>query len=269
MTPLIIAADDFAQSAAIDRGILSLVAQSHLSAFSCLVLSPRWPEASAAITRDIRSRADVGLHLDFTQYPQAMRASLPRLIVSASLRSLSRQAIRAAIETQCNRFEDALGTAPDYVDGHQHVHQLPQIRDVLIEVLSRRYRHHLPWLRIARPNVADGSKAAIIGMLGSEALARLARRHGFRHTTRLLGVYDFKGSASDYRQRLAGWLAQANAERGCALMCHPAVETSATSEQHTDPIHAARVNEYRILSNAQLPGLLAAYGVTPGRGDQL
>ena len=269
MMSLIIAADDFAQSAAIDQGILLLVAQSRLSAFSCLVLSPRWPEAAASITADIRNNADVGLHLDFTQYPQAMRASLPRLIVRSSLRSLSPQAIRAAIETQCNRFEDALGTAPDYVDGHQHVHQLPQIRDVLIEVLSKRYPYHLPWLRIARPPAGDGFKAAVIGMLGSEALASLARRHGFRHTRRLLGVYDFKGNASDYRQRLAGWLAQAGTERSCALMCHPAVEAGPAAAQHTDPIHAARVNEYRILANAQLPALLATYGVTPGRGDQL
>src|SRR5437867_7212260 len=128
MTPLIISADDYAQSAAIDAGILALIQQQRLTATSCLTLSPRWAEAAKLITGEIRSKADIGLHLDFTQYEQPLRNSLPKLIVRTMARSLPRKAICASIETQLNHFEDALGTAPDYIDGHQHVHQLPQIR---------------------------------------------------------------------------------------------------------------------------------------------
>lgn len=270
MRPLIISADDYAQTTAIDRGILALVEQGRLTAFSCLVLSPRWPEAAKQVIPDIRSKADVGLHLDFTQYPQVTRSRLPLLIIKSLARSLPRKAIRASIITQLNHFEDALGTPPDYIDGHQHVHQLPQIRDELVDVMSHRYRHNMPWLRIARPPASDGLKAGIIGALGGTALARLARKHGIRHTRYLLGVYGFTGNASDYGEKLANWLSVAARQKvPCALMCHPALEDGVTADNLQDPIYQARLNEYHIFSNDALPGLMDKYQVRPGRGDTL
>ena len=270
MTPLIISADDYAQSAAIDRGILSLVEQSRISAFSCLVLSPRWPDAASRITPALRSQADVGLHLDFTQYEQAARSPLSWLIAKSLARALPLKAIRAAIITQLNHFEDALGNAPDYIDGHQHVHQLPQIRDELVDVMVQRYRHHLPWLRIARPPASDGFKGWVIGSLGSAALSRLASRHGILHNRHLLGVYDFQGNASAYGEHLAGWLAAAATHKGKAvLMCHPALEADTAVDGLQDPIYQARLNEYRIFSNEALPGLMKKYGIRAARGDSL
>jgi predicted glycoside hydrolase/deacetylase ChbG (UPF0249 family) len=270
MRTLIISADDYAQTAAIDRGILSLVEQERLTAFSCLVLSPRWTEAATQITAAIKSKADVGLHLDFTQYPQVTRSRLPLLIIKSLTHSLPRKAIRASIITQLNHFEDALSTPPDYIDGHQHVHQLPQIRDELIDIMTQRYRHNMPWLRIARPPASDGLKAGVIGALGSAALARLARQHGIRHTRYLLGVYGFTGNASDYGEKLADWLSTAAKQKApCALMCHPALEDGFTTDNLQDPIYQARLNEFHIYSNDALPGLMDKYQVRPGRGDSL
>lgn len=272
MKPLIIAADDYAQSAAVDRGILSLVGRSRISAFSCLVLSPRWPGAARQITPDIRSKADVGLHLDFTQYPQSTRSRLPLLILKSLIRGLPRKAIRAAIITQLNQFEDALGSAPDYIDGHQHVHQLPQIRDQLVDVVMQRYAHRLPWLRIAKPLRSDGLKGMVIGALGGNALERSARKHGIPHTSHLLGVYGFDGNASAYGERLAAWLSrlqQLAPQAHAALMCHPALETESSTDSLLDPVHAARLNEYRIFNNESLPGLMTKYQVRLARGDIL
>ena len=39
--------------------------------------------------------------------------------------------------TQWNHFIEATGKTPDFVDGHQHVHQFPVIRDVLVEFLNQ------------------------------------------------------------------------------------------------------------------------------------
>lgn len=270
MHSLIITADDYAQSDAIDNGILSLVEQGRLTGFSCLVLSPRWPQAAKRLTPAIQEKADIGLHLDFTQYPQVTRNRLPLLIAKSLTRYLPRKAIRASIITQLNHFEDALGKAPDYLDGHQHVHQLPQIRDELVDIMTQRYRHNMPWLRIAKPPASDGLKAGIIGLLGGATLARLARKHGIRHTRCLLGVYGFNGNASDYGERLARWLAvSARQKAPCALMCHPALDTGIAMDNLQDPIYQARLNEYRIFSNEALPGLLEKYQVRPARGDTL
>ena len=47
--------------------------------------------------------------------------------------------IRAEIERQLDTFEKHLGFPPDHIDGHEHVHVLPGIRQSLFEVVSRRY----------------------------------------------------------------------------------------------------------------------------------
>lgn len=278
MTPLIISADDYAQSPAIDAGILALIQQQRLTATSCLTLSPRWVEAAKLITGEVRSKTDIGLHLDFTQYEQPLRNSLTKLIARTIVRSLPRNAIRVSIETQLNRFEDALGTAPDYIDGHQHVHQLPQIRDELLDILARRYAARLPWIRIAQPPLQDGFKAMVIRALGAGRLRCSALKAGLRYSGTLLGVYGFSGDAADYHRRLAAWLHHAQSDEGdransgnviSALMCHPALGIPSSNSEFDDPIYRARLREYQILASDEFQALLAQYDIQPARGDAL
>lgn len=272
MTPLIISADDYAQSPAIDAGILALIQQQRLTAASCLTLSPRWTEAAKLITGEIRSKADIGLHLDFTQYEQPLRNSLAKLIVRTMGRSLPSKSIRESIETQLSRFEDALGTAPDYIDGHQHVHQLPQIRDELLDLVAQRYAAKLPWIRIAQPPLLDGFKAVIIRMLGADSLKSGALKAGLRHSGTLLGVYGFSGDVADYNKKLAIWLHHAQSNPGdviSALMCHPALATPSSNSKLDDPIYDARLREYQIFAGDEFKALLAQQGIRPVRGDAL
>ena len=270
MKKLVISADDYAQHVAIDDGILSLIEMGRITAASCLVLSPRWTEAAGRITPDIRSKADIGLHLDFTQFPQYMRMPLPILIMRSLLRSLPRKVIRASIMTQLNYFEDAMGTPPDYIDGHQHVHQLPQIRDELVSILHQRYGTAAPWLRIARPPVAQGLKAAIIRLLGARSLGYLAKKNGLKHSQLLLGIYGFKGDTSNYREYMSDWLQIANKTgKSCVLMCHPGMENAPVLQDLGDPIYEARLIEHRIFSNDAFPALLSRHQIMLVRGRDL
>lgn len=253
MNALIICADDYAQSPAIDAGIIHLIQQNKLSATSCMVLSPRWPEAARLLTPEIRQKADIGLHLDFTHFGDAYGHST--LIMRSLLRNLSIEAISRSIQVQLGRFEDALGTAPDYVDGHQHVHQLPQIRDALLAILKQRYQQNLPWIRIATPPAADGIKGKIIKLLGAEALARKAKKLGFKTSGELLGVYDFSGNSSDYEKKLSKWIsACGNGLHTPVLMCHPAIEMAASGIG--DPIYTARLVEFSVLSSERFDDCL-------------
>ncbi|WP_020182293.1 ChbG/HpnK family deacetylase [Methylotenera sp. 1P/1] len=266
MTTLIITADDYAQSAAIDTGILNLVGMGRVTAFSCLTLSTRWPEAATRITQQIKQSADIGLHLDFTQYTQPLKHGLAALILKTKFRLLDESAIRHAIKAQLDAFEQALGMAPDYIDGHQHVHQLPQIRKVLIQELMARYPTRLPWLRIAVPPLADGVKGMIIRWLGASTLQELASLNGVRYTNTLLGVYGFDVDALAYQSKLDGWIQAANAiHRPVAVMCHPAEGTSFTDA--TDPILTARLHEYAALSSPQFATLIARHNVSLSRGS--
>ncbi|MDO9051035.1 MAG: ChbG/HpnK family deacetylase [Methylotenera sp.] len=259
MKSLIVCADDYAQSPAIDAGIIQLIQQNRISAASCMVLSPRWAEAAKSLTPEIRSKADIGLHLDFTQFGNTY--AHPVLIARSLLRSLPTKAIRLNIHAQLDRFEDALGTAPDYMDGHQHVHQLPQIRDALLDILKQRYSNKLPWIRIAKPPANNGFKGKIIKLLGANTLERKAKTMGFNCSGNLLGVYNFAGDSKDYEKLLATWISAADSSIDTpALMCHPAIEKP--ESEMNDPIYAARMNEFLALNSNNFYSLLQTVKLT-------
>ena len=51
--------------------------------------------------------------------------------------------IRAEIGRQLDRFEQPRLCAPDHIDGHQHVHVLPGVRQALLETGAQRYPQRL------------------------------------------------------------------------------------------------------------------------------
>jgi chitin disaccharide deacetylase len=257
MTPLILTADDFGMDAGIDAAVLDLALRGRLTGTSCLVLSPRWRDAARSLTPDIRSRIDVGLHLDFTEFDPAW--SWAALVMASCARRLPTAAVSRRIALQLDAFEAATGTPPDYVDGHRHIHQLPQIRSALLDELARRYGHSRPWIRVSRPAPGSGFKGRVIGALGGLALQREAEQAGFRCTTRLLGVYGFDLQAADYALAIKGWLAQARPRD--ALMVHVAREAPST-----DPIGVARTAEYATLGDHAFAAALTAAGVHLARG---
>jgi len=153
-----------------------------------------------------------------------------------------------------------MGRLPDFVDGHQHVHQLPVIREQLIAVMNQRYGVVKPWLRVTLP-ASSTFKSWLIGRLGAKPLAELASRQGYPQNHRLVGVYGFDLSEADYLQHMKRWLDCAN--DGDVLMCHPSVPWSGE-----DPLQGARNREYRVLSSEAFSALLVSAGfeVGPLRG---
>lgn len=252
---LILCADDYAQSAGIDEAIIQLIKQKRLSATSCMTLSPRWREAAKHITPAIRKQAAIGLHLDFTNFGNAYPHS--KLIALSYACLLSKSHIAERINQQLDLFEGALGAAPDYIDGHQHVHQLPLIRDALIDILKKRYKDKLPWLRIARPPVNEGVKGWIIRALGANTLQKKAERAGFNYSDCLLGVYGFHGDAESYKRRLSAWLKNNKGDKVAVLMCHPSVTST-----DQDAIYQARLAEFEVLNTAFFDALLKTHQIT-------
>lgn len=263
---IIVCADDFAQTEAIDQAILSLILSGRLTATSCLTYSPRWPKAAASITPQVRELAAIGLHLDFTAFAN-YKMRLPKLIAMSYTRQLSLNAVEASIHAQLDAFEEALNSPPDYVDGHQHVHQLPQIRNALISILKQRYPHKTPWLRVAKPPLQDGFKALVIGMLGSQALMQLARQNDIEFSQSLLGVYAFDEALSQYQIKIKKWFELACADKLKApivLMCHPSLANNAQTmptDLSQDSIYSARIMEYQYFSSDSFKQSLDAFGI--------
>lgn len=262
-TPIGVCVDDYGCNEAVDEAALALAARGRVSAIACMTRSPRWPAAAKALD-PVRAQADLGLHLDLTDWADArVRRPLGRLILAAYAGRLDPAALREEIRAQLDAFEAALGAAPAFVDGHQHVHQLPGVREALLAELARRGTGRRPWLRCTRPpprpkaaapRDASALKQLVIAALGSRQLATLARAGGHASNAHLLGVYGFDGDEEGYARRLQGWLAQAGAAD--LLMCHPA-----TRALPGDPIGAARMAEFAVLAGPRWDGLLQRHGL--------
>lgn len=275
MTQLIICADDYAQSAEIDDAILALIERGVLTATSCMTLSSRWSESARHVTPAIRNLADIGLHLDFTQYAHTSRFAHPVLIMRSLCGMLNPADVTANITQQLDAFEAALHTPPDYIDGHLHVHQLPVIRESLITLMQQRYGHlpvdQRPWLRISSPPAATGLKARIIHWLGAQALQRRASAAGFRVSPVLLGVYDFQGDAAAYQAHWIEWARQLKQlapatqnQLPPVLMCHPARPTQTVDP--LDPIAIARMIEWQVMQSADFSAWLKMADLQPVKG---
>ncbi|KAI93936.1 ChbG/HpnK family deacetylase [Rhodomicrobium vannielii ATCC 17100] len=242
MKNIIINADDYALDDRVDAAILELADKGVVTAASAMVLSPRWMVAARSLRTAPLSR---GLHLDLTSpFAEGKRANhrLSALIALSHARRLDLKLVRQAIAKQLLIYEEGMGAAPHFVDGHQHVHHLPGVAEVLVDVLSDRYAGNarLVGLRICTPKIKRGTKATVIARTGAERLSKLAEEHGHITNTDFAGVYDFSEKAS-LPQLWQGWLDSA-AGAWPLIMCH--VAKPGGGDADSDPIRAARIREY-------------------------
>jgi predicted glycoside hydrolase/deacetylase ChbG (UPF0249 family) len=293
---LAVCVDDFGLHDGVNQAVLDLLALHRISAVSCLVDGPSWARGAAALRAAVGPAdapvADVGLHLNFTEmldeavhtthpehtptdrtspHRQQVRA-IGALIKACYLRQLHVPDLVREIERQWDRFETVWGRAPDFIDGHQHAHQLPQIRDALVQVLRRRCPPGSacrPWVRqcrspgwrggLAGVGLVDTLKAALIGALGAGALGRQVAALGLPHSQRLLGVYPFDADAPGYAARWQTWLKLVQ-RRGDLLMCHPAAPMP-SAPPWPDVIAASRQMEHTWLCSEAFGRRLQDAGV--------
>ena len=259
---VLLCADDFGLHTEVDAAILELAASGRLGATSCLVDGPGFELGAARLNQ---TALQVGLHLNFTEsFPRGGTVAHPlhHLLMIAWLRRLSLAEIRAEIARQLDRFAAVMGRLPDYVDGHQHVHQFPVIRDALfLEIAARCLETGWrPWLRSTVAgtfgDLPPGTrlKSLIIERLGAAAFRHRAQHHGHRVNQRLLGVYDFQGGREGYLALTRHWLAVAG--DGDLIMCHPA-----KASVPGDALGKQRVAEFDILASALLDAELAQNGI--------
>ncbi len=249
-TPIALCADDYAQNPGIDAGILDLLEKKRLSAVSCFSLAPRWQESAVAL-RPHREQADIGLHFNLTEgFGKAAMPRLHTVIVRSLLLGMNQQQIRQTLEQQLDAFEAGFGQSPDFIDGHQHVHQLPGIRQAVLQVIKRRYPEHPIWVRNTMPaDPAWRGKAQILKLLGGKVTAENLEYADVHSNRGFAGVYGF--DRADYDVCFQSWLEAARP--GMLIMCHPA-----TAPGPDDAIAQQRVVEYQFFNSAQYTEMLSA-----------
>lgn len=268
--------DDAGLVPGVAETVTELAAMGRVSMTSCVVNSPHWPNASRVLKRLLKGlpHFECGLHFNLTEgaplsaelarvWPTLPR--IERLLVGAHLGRLPLDAITAEWHAQCRAFTNAMQRPPAFVDGHQHVHALPGVRErVLADVVTWA---RVPALRNTGRLVGPGSafKRLVIEGTGGRALQHALALGVVPHNAAMVGVYGFE--TVDYGALVRRWLDAAPRE-GTLLMCHPLLAAppaaGANRRPVRDPISAARNVEAVYLASAQFAADLAAAGFTVG-----
>jgi predicted glycoside hydrolase/deacetylase ChbG (UPF0249 family) len=165
--------------------------------------------------------------------------------------------LEAEILSQFAAFQKAFGRAPDYVDGHQHIHVFPQIGEALLRVVKKAAPN--AWVRQcgrapAAPKNLSDPKGFILDAL-SARFRRLAQAQGVRTNPAFAGTYSFKPGAMFeklFPQFLDGL------PDGGLIMCHPGKVDDELIR--LDPVTTLREYEYAHLLSQNFVRVLAQRG---------
>lgn len=267
---LAVCADDFGLSPAISNGIVQLVQAQRVTAVSCMTNTPYWEQAAPALQR-LPTSVAVGLHINLTEglplscelarvWPRL--PTLAVLLARAHTGLIPLAAVQSEVEAQWWRFVEQTGTTPQHMDGHQHVHQLPRVREALFAAID-----HLgvrPAMRSTASLIGPGCgfKRWVIRHTGAWQLQQQLQQRDLLHNTVLVGTHDFRGN--DYQAWMCAWLATLP-QTGGLLYCHPG---QAKLIDGDDPIRSARQREFDYLSSDDFTHDLATADVTLVRAWQ-
>lgn len=239
---IIINVDDLGLSPAVTQAVLRLAGRGLIGSTSFMAGG----SVSADEVQSLREvKVDIGLHLDFTGiFPTPLKRPLPAFMTASYARQLNKAAVSEAIKQQFDVFEDTFSRPPVFVDGHQHVHQLPMIRQCLIDEITSRYNaDNLPSARITTPLIRD-TKSQIIYRLGGKAWQQLCAQHHVKTNDYFAGVYDFNAERHELKALWQTWLSAAPTTNYLAAglhMCQPELEPLGTYAQYgstTPAIHS-------------------------------
>lgn len=243
---IVLCADDYGQNPAISQAIIQLITKNRLSATSCMTASPYWREQAKALQKLDWAQVDIGLHFDLTEHALVGKVSpLSTLIVNAYFRRLKLADIEVELHAQLDQFSQGLGRLPDFIDGHQHIQQLPIVRDAILHVYEKRLRATNCYMRsVNDPDAwrhwsdSGYSKMLIIQLCGSAAWKKKLKQHQIPHNSSFSGAYDFR-HAANYAQIFPHFLARV--QQNGIIMCHPGLQAP---DGQKDTIATARYHEY-------------------------
>ncbi|WP_010544779.1 ChbG/HpnK family deacetylase [Sphingomonas elodea] len=263
MSRLILCSDDFAYSPAISEVIVGLAHAGKINAISCMTVMPGWA-LDARLLADLPAHVEVGLHVTLTEErprttmrrfaPDGRMPRIDPLARAATKWRVPLDEIAIEIVAQFDAFFSALRRPPDFVDGHQHAHALPGIRDlVLAETAGRAPR---AWVR----DCVDAPGALLRRPFVGKAIGSAWHCRGLRGAAAALGLRTNNGFAGhyDFRREYEGLFRHFLRRPGIAhlVMCHPGA-----GERVGDAIAEARIREAKALHRLPIADMAAAEGL--------
>jgi predicted glycoside hydrolase/deacetylase ChbG (UPF0249 family) len=264
-------ADDYGISRSVNAAIRELILRGRINATSVMTAAPHFDASEAKALDELNSgitRAALGLHVTLTAPFKPMSEGfaplsrghflpLNKMMRAAMTRRLNPERLVIEIATQVEAFVMALGRPPDFIDGHQHVHLFPQVRDAALKVAAEAAPN--AWIRqCGRPRSArrlKGRKELVLDVL-SVGFRRKASQLGVATNPAFAGVYDFDGKP-DFAALFPRFLA--GLPDGGLIMCHPGFVDAEL--KRLDPLTQQREQEFSFFNSEDFPRLLAEHGV--------
>jgi chitin disaccharide deacetylase len=267
-------ADDYGISPAVDAAIRDLIVRGRINATSVMVVAPSLHRSEAlalSMLNSGHSRVSIGLHLTltapflplsktFAPLRSGAFLSLKATMAAALLHRFKPAALEHEIRSQLRMFVHSFGRAPDFIDGHQHVHLLPQVRDAVLEVAKEAAPQ--AWVRqcgrvlpLPLSERLGNPKALLLDTL-SQRFRRRAEALNIRTNPAFAGAYGFHDEANFtalFPRFLEGL------PDGSLVMCHPGFVDAEL--QRLDPLTTLREREYAFFMDDSFPRMLAAHGV--------
>jgi chitin disaccharide deacetylase len=265
-------ADDYGISVAVNAAIRDLILRGRLNATSVMVVTPTFQRSEALPLMMLNvgdERVAIGLHVTLTAPFRPLTAgfrplkqgaflSLSDTVWSACLRRFDVATVRAEVIAQLQAFMRAFGRLPDFVDGHQHVHLLPQIREGVLSAVKQVAPD--AWVRQCgrvsplRARLSD-HKGLFLDLISQSFRARAAK-YGVRTNIAFAGTYDFQAD-TPFAQLFPQFLD--HLPDGSVVMCHPGFVDQEL--KRLDPLTSQREREYAFFVGDAFPNLLASRGL--------
>ena len=269
---MVVNADDFGISARINEGIVVSHRAGIVTATSLMAVGSAFEQAVQCCRA--APALDVGVHLtlvaerpllarrsslagDDGRFPESAAAFLRRWLTG----SIRRADVQAEWSAQIERVLDH-GIRVTHLDSHQHVHILPGLADLSLQLAAR---YNIPFVRVPVEDLRGDRRLRLHGikrMFGATLLRAswtLARLTGAKQAQyrplRFLGFQD-GGRLDDLRLRRL--LRALRPGRAYELMCHPGLTPDEPDVRRWQYGHE---KELQALTNPSIRSEIAARGI--------
>ena len=270
-------ADDYGMAPGVNDAIRQLIAMKRINATSVMMPAAFLGDGEAQALADLNAgeqRAAIGLHVTLTApfkpmsegfAPTRDGAFLPinEMMRLSMTRRLADGPLVIEIATQVRAFLEIFGRLPDFLDGHQHVQLLPQVRNAFLKVASETAPN--AWVRqcgrARSGRLVHDRKSLVLDVL-SLGFKSQAARHGLTTNPAFAGAYNFTAKARFSRifPRFLNGLPD-----GGLIMCHPGFVDSQL--ETIDSLTTLRQHEFAYFNSDSYLDVLAEHGVELAKAD--
>jgi predicted glycoside hydrolase/deacetylase ChbG (UPF0249 family) len=268
-------ADDYGISPGVNAGIRELILRGRINAASIMVAAPYFNRDEAVALGRLNSdekRAALGLHVTLTAPFRPLSANFSplregrffphsKILRAATARRLQLEPLMIEIATQLRSFIDVFGRPPDFLDGHQHVHLFPQVRDAFLKVVVQGAPD--AWVRQcgrAQPSRRLHDHKALTLDILSIGFRRKAKKLGIAVNPAFAGTYAFNAKAR-FTKLFPRFLS--DLPDGGLIMCHPGFVDAELKA--LDSLTTLREHEFAFFNSDAFPKVMADHGAILAR----